>query len=336
MRIRRKWFFWLALLVCLVGLFVFKSFTPPILSNQSIAELVEVSVEDDRQFVLIRGHDRSNPVLLFLHGGPGMPAMYLGHAFQRRLEKHFVVVHWDQCGAGKSYKAGQDLSKLRISVLLGDLNNVITQIQHRLGSQKVWIVGHSHGSYLGALYACQNPNDVFTFVGVGQVVNAGVDDRVRELQLAYLREKKPELHGLDDTQIVGLGLESLLFETGGVLYKSTSFMPLLLTGLLAPEYSLFDAINVGRGSEISSMHMVYDRPTDLAASCLSMSVPVAMIMGEQDYVTPVAIAQDYFATLQAPNKQWAVVAKTSHFPHFEDPETFTSILVDLKERWHHR
>jgi hypothetical protein len=66
--------------------------TPAIHGPNSIASLERIRIGDVDQYILIRGNDSLLPVLLFLHGGPGMPAMYLAHAFQHDLEKEFVVV----------------------------------------------------------------------------------------------------------------------------------------------------------------------------------------------------------------------------------------------------
>ena len=80
-----------------------RGYTPKFNSPQSVALLEQVSLSGGRQYVLIRGKNKQNPILLFLHGGPGMPTMYLAHDFQRDLERDFVVVQWDRLGAGKSY-----------------------------------------------------------------------------------------------------------------------------------------------------------------------------------------------------------------------------------------
>ena len=91
-----RWLIYIVLLLAAVTTARwFVSFTPPILGANAIASLEAVDINGDRQYLLIRGKDKTTPVLLFLHGGPGMPAMYLGHRFQRPLEKDFVVVHWD-------------------------------------------------------------------------------------------------------------------------------------------------------------------------------------------------------------------------------------------------
>lgn len=64
--------------------------TPAIQRPNSIASLERIRIGGVDQYILIRGDDSSLPVLLFLHGGPGMPAMYLAQAFQAELEKEFV------------------------------------------------------------------------------------------------------------------------------------------------------------------------------------------------------------------------------------------------------
>lgn len=158
-----------ALVAALLTWFVFKSYTWPIFTENGIAELDEVEVNGDRQWVLIRGEDRNAPILFFLHGGPGMAAMYLGHAFQRPLEKAFVVVHWDQRGAGKSFHADIDPNMLSTRQLISDAERVIEYAQEKLGKKKVFLVGHSHGSYLGVILASRRPDLVAAYIGVGQM-----------------------------------------------------------------------------------------------------------------------------------------------------------------------
>ena len=85
-------------------------------------------------------------MLLFLHGGPGMPAMYTAHAFQRPLERDFVVVHWDQRGAGKSYRSELALSTMTMTQMLADAETVIGRLRREFGIERVILVGHSHGT----------------------------------------------------------------------------------------------------------------------------------------------------------------------------------------------
>lgn len=305
----------------------------PIPVRGSVADLFELEVNGDAQYLLVRGVDRAQPVMLFVHGGPGMPAMFLAHDFQRGLEKEFVVVHWDQRASGKSFRESADPSRLSTSLLLSDMDFVVDYLRTSLEVQSLWIVGHSHGSYLGALYARRHPDKVCAFVGTGQVADESRSGRARAMQEAYLESQLDSLGLGPDTVIDDSNLEELLFLTGSELYGETSYSPLLMSGLVAPEYSVFDALNIARGSSFSSRFMAYDMPRDLLTSEWQFDVPVAMVMGRHDMVTPTPLSREYFDRIEAPAKAWYVFEETSHFPHFEQPRQFTETLAELKNRW---
>ena len=331
---KRRWpLITAALFLLLLAAYTFKSFTTPIFAQGSIAKLFELDVNGDGQYLLVRGVDREQPVMLFVHGGPGMPAMYLAHDFQRDLEQEFIVVHWDQRASGKSYRRTADQAQLSTSSLLSDMDVVVDYLRGSLGAQRLWIVGHSHGSYLGALYARRYPDKVCAFVGTGQVVDDSRGGRTRAIQEKFLRGRLESIGLEPGTVIDDSNLEQLLFLTGSELYGETSFSPLLMSGLMAPEYSLFDALNIARGSSFSSQTMNYDMPRNLLASEWQFDVPVAVIMGRHDMVTPTELARQYIDRVDAPAKAWYVFEETSHFPHFEQPRQFTETLTELKSSW---
>jgi pimeloyl-ACP methyl ester carboxylesterase len=321
------------LFLLLAAAFTFKSFTMPIFAKDAIADLLELEINGDTQYLLVRGVDKQQPVLLFIHGGPGMPAMFLAHDFQRDLEEEFVVVHWDQRASGKSFKRTADQVQLSTSLLLSDMDVVIDYLRRTLGAQKVWVVGHSHGSYLGTLYARRHPEKVCAYIGAGQVVDGSRSEHTRMLQEDFLRSQLEGLGLAADTVINDSNLEELLFLTGSELYGETSYGPLLKSGFMAPEYSLFDVLNVARGSSFSSRTMVYDMPRDLPASEWGFDVPVAIIMGRHDMVTPTQLSRKYYERIEAPSKAWYLFEEASHFPHYEKPRPFTETLVELKNQW---
>lgn len=322
------------LLICLMVIVVALaaiasiSYTPPIFKPHAIAKLTAIDVNNDRQFLLIRGEDRSNPVLLFLHGGPGMPAMYLAHDFQRDLEKEFVVVQWDQRASGKSYRDDIDPSTLKISQMLSDIEVVIKYLQSELGVEKVWLVGHSHGSYLGVLFARWHPDMVEALVTIGQVTDS---ERARKLQDSFLRSQFASLNLPADTEITPANREDLLFKTHSELYKADSFMPLIISGLFAPEYNLLDVFKVPKGSVFSSEHMQYDiGGGDIMRDETIFQVPVIMMMGKHDMTTPTTLAEEYYQKITAPYKKWMLFDQSAHFPFFEEPEKFTREMTALK------
>ena len=131
--------------------------TPNIKGNEAVATLEKINLGGVKQSVLIRGKDNSNPILLFLHGGPGMPMMYLSHSFQSDLEKEFIVVQWDRRGAGKSYNKNIDPSTITDEQYYEDTLSLISVLKTRFNTEKIFLVGHSWGTYLGSILANKNP-----------------------------------------------------------------------------------------------------------------------------------------------------------------------------------
>jgi pimeloyl-ACP methyl ester carboxylesterase len=326
--VRRAALITLAAVVAAALWLTFKSYTDPIFAPHAVARLERVDVDGDAQSLLIRGRDRDAPVLLFLHGGPGMPAMYLAHAFQRPLEEDFVVVQWDQRGAGKSYRDDVDPAEMKISRLLADAEIVIEHLRDEFGVDDVYVVGHSHGSYLGALLTRERPDLVRAFVGVGQVVDS---QRSRALQDAFFEERRAELGVAEDVSWSEAGRENLLFASGSEIYGETSFLPLVLTGVMAPEYSLFDVLHVQPGSAFASEHMAYDViGGSLWDEVAAFDAPYYLIQGRRDMVTPTALALDYFDRVSAPRKDSFVIDAASHFPFFERPDAFAAAMRAIK------
>jgi len=301
---------------------VFKSYTDPILAPNSVAKLHVIAVNGDRQWLLERGCDRSRPVLLFLHGGPGMSAMYLAHSFARRLERDFVVVQWDQRGAGKSFHADLDPGTMTFTQMQADALAVVNYLRRTYGADRIFLVGHSYGSFLGAHLAAAHPELFYAFVGVGQDADRPAEHAAQEALIKG---------ALGAQQVVtGANREELLFRAHGELAASTSMWPLIATGLMAPEYSLKDALNVAKGPSFARKHLKYDIPGGYGPPPDRFAVPVYVVMGKGDMVTPVSLARTWFDRVQAPKKTWFDVAGAAHFPHYEQPEAFARIMRQVR------
>ena len=258
--------FFLVLLILIAGLMIFKTPRTPAVRDsrgkkvpEGIASLEKIRLGGWGQWVLIRGHDAAKPLLLFLHGGPGMPMMYLAHTFQRHLEEDFLCVQWDRRGAGKSFRKDLHPDSLRVSQLLADTEALIDKLRLRFGKEKIYLAGHSWGSYLGMLLIDRHPEHFFAFIGIGQVVD---NIKAEEIQMRFIRRKAEELGNLQaskDLDFQGRAvIEKWLFQFGGELYASKNFMPLIWAGIKAPEYGLSDIARVSPGSGFSSRHMKDD------------------------------------------------------------------------------
>jgi pimeloyl-ACP methyl ester carboxylesterase len=166
---RRAGFALLALCTLLALLTLVPAWTAGIEGPSAVASLERVEVGGAQQWILVRGRDRTRPVLLFLHGGPGAARIALGSRL-RLLEEEFVVVHWDQRGAGKSCP-GVSHAELSLARMLEDTRELILLLRRRFATDRVILVGHSWGSVLGAITAARHPELVRAYVGVSQVVS---------------------------------------------------------------------------------------------------------------------------------------------------------------------
>ncbi|NJO83717.1 MAG: alpha/beta fold hydrolase [Blastochloris sp.] len=142
-----------------------------ITTPNGIESLEAVTLGGVEQWILVRGEDRTKPVLLWLHGGPGQPTMMLAHRHDRELVKQFVVVHWDQRGAGKSYNAALTPEQVTPELLIADTHELALQLRERFNAPKIYLIGHSWGSMLGALTVSRYPDLFAAYIGVGQAVS---------------------------------------------------------------------------------------------------------------------------------------------------------------------
>ena len=146
----------------------------------SIAESSELVLGGVSQFVLMRGKSTANPVLLLLHGGPGDPQAPLFHHYNRALDDHFIVVNWDQRGAGRSFHDSIPPETMTVEQLIADTHELTGYLMQRFSKTKIFLAGHSWGSYLGTKVVDRHPEDYWAYVGIGQVA-----DQVRSETLSF-------------------------------------------------------------------------------------------------------------------------------------------------------
>ncbi len=327
-----------ACLVLVVGHVLTHGRTPPIVDARgapvpgSVASLERMQLGGVPQSVLIRGRSTRNPVVLFLHGGPGMPAMYLAHAWQRPLEDDFVMVQWDRRGVGKSYFGDIPARHLTVRRLLDDTYELVNILRGRFAQERIILVGHSWGSYLGMLAVRERPDLFRAFVGVEQVTGPGHGDTAAaRLQEAFIRSEAARRGAPEAARELDAkgpaAVEKWLFRFGAEVHSATSWWPLLRLGLEAPEYTLGDVLRIPKGLALYARAMTYDVPADtLRADVTAVQVPVYIVAGRWDLTTPTALAERYFAALRAPHKEFFLFERSAHFPFLEEPARFAEVL----------
>lgn len=305
----------------------------------SIASLERLRLGGIEQTVLLRGHDVTRPVLLFLHGGPGGSAMPLAHEFTSRLEEHFVVVHWDQRGAGKSYVADIPAASMTVEQFVQDCRELVQQLCRRFGQSKVYLVGHSWGTQLGILTVSRYPELFHAYVAVAQVVNVRQAEAIswqfalEAARAAHDHAAEARLSRMHPPAYDGK-VEDLLFQRACVArYGGTFFNPAIDKALFkkyfqSHEYSLLDLRRLKQGSNWS-LSMMWNQALewDLPRQIPALEVPAFFLHGRCDRVTPTELVQDYVDRLDAPLKKLLWFERSGHCPLFEEPERFQQLLV---------
>jgi pimeloyl-ACP methyl ester carboxylesterase len=301
--------------------------------------LEEINIGGLKQWIQVRGRDKNNPILLFLHGGPGAGFLGVAHTFQDAWEDHFTVVQWDQRGAGKSFNGEIPRSSMTLEQMKADTIEVVQYLRKRFNREKIFLMGYSWGSYLGVHAIKKNPEWFFAYIGVGQVVNMREGEKVSydyTIRIANDRGNNEALEQLlslapypseNMTQKLGLQRNWLVKFNGSFYHEtSTKFYETALRS--APEYSIFNFINYRKGL-LLSVDALWGpfMESDMTTLGYDFQVPVFFFSGRYDYQVPADLAFDYFDKIQAPYKEFVWFEDSAHSPMIEETEKFSKELV---------
>ena len=301
----------------------------------SIAALEQVTLNGSAQWITLRGHDVTNPVLLYLGiGGPGAGGMPANAMMFAELEKHFVVVNWDQPGTGKSYGA-VPISSLTVERFVADAHALTELLRARFHQEKIYLFGLSWGTILGIKLVQQYPDLFYAYVGNGQMVNTTENDRMgyelalqltadwgEQNRLATLRSYGPPPYAGPGMALKYRAYNNVLFR---YMDSPTLDLVLLLVPQMAREYGLLDRVNFARGL-IESFPVVYPqlRELDFTTQAAHLEVPVYFLVGRQDVNAVATLVERYYNVLQAPHKELIWLASG----HGATAEELTDALVN--------
>jgi len=290
------------------------------------------------QWISIRGEDRNNPVLLFLHGGPGDATNPWGYAGFRTWLKAFTVVQWDQRGAGRTFgkNGAASASTITIDRLTRDGVELADYLRTTLKKEKIILVGHSWGSILGVLMAKARPDLFWAFVGTGQVADEQRNYDVAYHALLEKAERSGERRAVEELKAVGpppyadgrgYGVQrrwSNLFE-GADRFIASMFG----LALDAPGYTLRDVNDWLDGQVASAERLVPEMTKTLDAKSLGgeFAVPVFVIQGAEDFTTPTSLARGFVNAIRAPRKQFVAIEGGGHFAVFMKTDIFLNECV---------
>ena len=309
-------------------------------SARGIDSLEPIRLGGIEQWITIRGRDRAKPLLVFLHGGPGFPQMPFDR-LNADLEKHFVVVQWDQRGTGKSYSPSIPADSMRVAQFVSDAHELVEILLKRFGAPKCYLVAHSWGSLVGALTVTKYPELFYAYVGIGQVVSPPEMQQVRyqyaldaaqkeqnTKALSALRKiGRPPYENFDDSEI----LDHWVKHYSRIEHTPVAPSKFVWLAFGSPAYSWADLARIARGVKFSFAQLWKEifYQTNLFDQAPRIDVPVFFFHGRYDQVVTTQVTQRYFDGLDAPRgKQLIWFENSAHWPHFEEAQKYRDELVN--------
>jgi len=333
-----------------IGFLLYKKYlrnSTKIETSNGISSLEEITLGNIKQWIFIRGINQNNPILLFLHGGPGAPLLGMSSSrkYDSELIKHFTVVHWDQRGAGKSFRGDIPVDSMTLDRFVEDCNELIDYLRNRFHAQKVFIVAHSGGTVIGIKTAYKYPEKIHAYVGVAQVVNEYEQQKISYDFIIEEAQKAGDIGVQTSMNAIGpppyesskkfLKMAGYVDKYGGFMHSKSMIDLIFLTFnfLTSPEYSLSEGIRTFRNKGFYfTINAMWEelRNVNLAKEIQSLKVPTYFFEGKYDVTTPTVVVEKFYDNLDAEKgKKLFIFENSGHMPMMEEKERYEELLVNV-------
>jgi len=308
----------------------------------SISEKVFVTINGVQQGMFIKSRDATHPVLLYLHGG--MPEYFLTQRYPTGLEDAFTVVWWERRGSGLSYSPNVPPETMTLEQFIADTLALTNYLRQRFGQEKIYLMGHSGGTFIGIQAAARAPELYCAYIGMSQMANQLTSERLTyEYMLQQFKEQgnRSMVRKLEAAPVTMTGgtpeaytasLRDIAMHRLGI--GTMHDMKSIVTGLMLPsfvqnpEYTLGEKVKTWRAKAAAGVSLLWDTilATDLAKQVPELALPVYFFHGIYDYTCSYTEAKAYFEKLKAPFKGFYTFEQSAHCPVFEEPEKTLNIL----------
>jgi pimeloyl-ACP methyl ester carboxylesterase len=300
------------------------------------------------QWIRVRGADASNPVLLLMQQGPGLPIINDARRLEHLLglEEAFTVIYWDQRGTGLSSPSlRKDSNPFETSVtrMVDDTVTLLELLRDRFGG-KTFVAGFSFGATFAAYAAVQRPELVAALVAAGMDIDIPAAENNAYAFAVDAARQRGNRRAIRQLEAIGPPPHTTrkqfttrarwVINFGGVTTNasfSSLLRELVLSLVRSPDYSPADVIRTLRGMSASQAALLPQlATTDLVRTMPRLDVPLVMAQGRLDQVAPGEAAQRFHDSLTAPSKQLVWFESSAHTPHLEEPAKFRDLLMNVR------
>lgn len=340
-----KWLF--IVLAAVIVLFLIVRFIGQKIYNRTpeggINEEMYVDINGTKQWISIYGQNKDNPVLLYLHGGPGSSTSTYDYAFTRKWSDVYTVVTWDQRNCGKSYSSDQNDTTLTYDLMMNDGAEMTKYLLDYLSKDKITLLGHSWGTYFGCNLVLEYPEYYECYIGTGQLVDFYQNETAFKEEVIKWAGNDEESNRLVEKLNVGdfsmeyyMARNALMEKYGYSMLADGTDYNLIAAQVFNPYYSLVDFYKYMNSD--SSIYYEFLRSDEFDKFSLlgktDYQVPFYNINGDKDYQTNYMIAQDYFELVNAPRKKMYIMEDTTHGLLESKSEEFSDILHEIAQMEH--
>ncbi len=310
----------------------------------SVSEKAYLEVDGAKLGLIIKGIDQTKPIMLLLGGGPGIPQYFLEDTYPTGLSEQFVVCYLEYRGTSLSYQPDLKAEDMTTERYLLDVEAVTNYLMERFHQEKIYLMGHSFGTFLGIQMAYRHPEYYKAYIAMSQLTNPKESERIavqymKERNRVLGRSKKvKEFEALSDfssNEVYQKYFNSLLRDDSmhelGI--GTTHNMKSVITGIFLPSlrskpYTQLERINIWRGkSFMAATPVAVDRTKYNAFDEVkSLEIPVYFLGGKYDYTCSYSLQRRYYEQIQAPLKGFYTFDNSAHSPMYEESEKAMSIL----------
>ncbi len=308
----------------------------------SISEKIKVNINGVEQGMFIMGRDSTRPVLLFVHGGPGMPEFAVSRQYPMVLENHFTVCWWEHRGAGMSYNPDIPLSSMTFEQLIADILEVTRYLCKRFGQDQIYLLAHSGGTFYAIQAAARAPELYRAYIAVSQISNQLESEK---LAYHYMVDRftrtgdRKMLKRLSKYPVTEINTPSYYVMRDAPMHRlgigTAHEMRSVISGVFWPvmrekSYTFRERINHWRGKAFNTKDAgLWNQlvVTDLTQKITKLEIPVYFLSGIYDYTVSYTLARNYFNQIEAPLKGFYTFKQSAHSPIFEEPDLLRQILL---------
>ena len=315
--------------------------------EDSISEKCFLEIDGEKLGMIIQAKDKHNPVLLICGGGPGIPEYLLEYMYPSEIAKEFVVCYIEYRGTGLSYRANISADKMTTERYVADIISVTKYLRERFLKDKIYILGHSFGSYVGIKTVQQYPEYFYSYIAMSQncnqkeseyraydymkeqyekmgnkkMIKKFIQCPIRESEEAYERYFSSALR---DNSMHDLGV------------GTTRKMRSVITGIFFPSlrcktYTVKERLNIWKGKAISMKFPVVSEGIRFNAfeDVDSLEIPIYFFAGKYDYTCCYSLQKEFYERINAPIKEFYSFDNSAHSPLFEEPKKAIRIFKEI-------